>query len=90
MTRCFDDGDTVLLEDIEGAAAGDGKESICAFSNLEGVRVKRIYYQYDYKRFDGKVEKREKQVFEKLRLNLSSMTRSRRCRRGRRAASSTR
>merc|ERR1711933_311550 len=32
---------------------------------------KRIYYKYDYKRSDGKIEKREKQVFEKLRLDLS-------------------
>jgi len=67
----FDDGDTVLLEDIEGADAGDGKESICALNNLAGVKVKRIYYQYDYKRADGKVEKREKQVFDKLRLDLT-------------------
>lgn len=38
------------------------------------MRVKRIYYKYDYKRPDGKIEKREKQVFDKLRLDLSKTT----------------
>jgi len=67
----FDDGDEVMLEDIEGAAASGDNAAITELNGLDGVKVKRIYYKYDAKRPDGKTEKREKQVFEKLRLDLS-------------------
>merc|ERR1712154_518092 len=66
-----DDGDTIMIEDIEGAPKSDDCESITELNDLKGVAVKRIYYKYDAKRPDGKTEKREKQVFEKLRLDLS-------------------
>eukprot|EP01084_Bolivina_argentea_P205252 350677_1 len=47
----FDDGDMILLEEIEGLK-DDIKldNSIEKLNNLENVRVKRIYYKYDYKR----------------------------------------
>lgn len=58
----FDDGDEVMLEDIEGAAASGDNAAITDLNGLEGIKVKRIYYKYDAKRPDGKTEKREKQV----------------------------
>jgi len=67
----FDDGDEIMLEDIEGAPGSDSVAAITDLNGLEGVRVKRIYYKYDHKRPDGKTEKREKQVFEKFRLDLT-------------------
>eukprot|EP00484_Ammonia_sp_Unknown_P003319 CAMPEP_0197075706 /NCGR_PEP_ID=MMETSP1384-20130603/211746_1 /TAXON_ID=29189 /ORGANISM="Ammonia sp." /LENGTH=352 /DNA_ID=CAMNT_0042514555 /DNA_START=54 /DNA_END=1109 /DNA_ORIENTATION=+ len=67
----LDDGDEITIEDIEGAPTNGDTVSITELNNLQGIKVKRIYYKYDYKRPDGKVEKREKQVFEKFQLDLS-------------------
>eukprot|EP01084_Bolivina_argentea_P291988 501893_1 len=72
----FDDGDMISIEDIEGAPKSDDIEnsaSICELNDLSStsIKVKRIYYKYDYKRPDGKIEKRERQVFNKLRLDLT-------------------
>eukprot|EP01084_Bolivina_argentea_P291987 501892_1 len=68
----FDDGDTVLIEEIEGVKdIKDGQVDIEALNNLAGVRVKRIYIKYESTRADGTKEKREKQVFTKFQLDLS-------------------
>jgi len=67
----FDDGDEITLDDVEGAPKSDDKESVTELNGLSGMKVKRIYYKYDFKRADGKTEKREKQVFQKFKLDLS-------------------
>ena len=62
------------IEDLECDEKEVEKDTL-PVTKLNGVkasiRVKRIYYKYDYKRPDGKIEKRTKQVFNKLQLDLS-------------------
>ena len=69
----FDDGDLVELEDLE-CNENEVKPDTLPVSKLNGlknIKVKRIYFKYDYKRDDGKIEKRTKQMFNKLTLDLS-------------------
>ena len=70
----FDDGDQVMLEDIEGAAASGDTAAITDLNGLEGIKVKRIYYKYEAKRPDGTTEKREKQVYFDYILNARNLT----------------
>eukprot|EP01084_Bolivina_argentea_P291986 501891_1 len=68
----FDDLDTILIEEVEGVQGiKDGEVDITALNDLPGVRVGRIYIKYEYTHGDGTKEKRDKQVFHKLQLDLS-------------------
>jgi ubiquitin-activating enzyme E1 len=68
----FDDGDEILFEDIEAETPATEEEvSLCELNGLAGVRVKRIYYKYHYKRSDGKIEKRTRQRFNQFTIDVS-------------------
>eukprot|EP01084_Bolivina_argentea_P026382 49061_1 len=70
----LDDGDMILMEEIEGEQVDNYDKNATSIAELNGlkcIKIKRMYYKYDFKSPTGKVEKRTRQLFNKFRLDLS-------------------
>lgn len=68
----FDDGDCILFEDLESEDCSDADTiPLSVLNGLPNVRIKRHYYKYDFKRSDGKIEKRTRQHFNEFFIDIS-------------------
>lgn len=67
----FDDGDEIKIEEIGGEPPKGDEVSITLLNETSGIKVKRMYYTTEQKMPDGKVEKRTRQLFNQLQLDLS-------------------
>jgi len=67
----FDDGDEIRIEEIESKPPQNGEVSLTALNGVSGIKIKRKYVTFEQKTDDGKVEKRTRQLFDQLQLDLS-------------------
>lgn len=67
----FDDGDEIRIEEIESKPAQSGETSLTGLNALSGIKIKRRYATFEQRTEDGKVEKRTRQIFDQLQLDLS-------------------
>jgi len=68
----FDDGDEIKIEEIESKPSNGSEVSLTKLNELKGIKVKRMYTTFDQRTEDGKMEKRTRQLFDQLQLDLSA------------------